>query len=352
MALAYRNDEAMLPENTEAALRGVVPIVKSFCKGAAPYEDYLLFAGMLRDISSRAIAERELNEDLTARAEEIFREEGFPEGVIRVFGSCRPHVIMAGEDRDGVLITSPLLRTRLSDALAVKLGTPEYFRRDDMVLMECSAAKGYKLHSATAKLNGASGEISGDSVKIFEGADSYAYGVIADGMGSGDTAHEASEFAVEFLSSILRTGAGYTTAMHALNSVLRGRGEECSVSVDMFSFDLVSAKACFIKSGAAPSYIKRSDKLFRIKSQTVPLGVIKQVDAERISSDIEVGDVIVMMSDGIASVAEECGWLTELLNKPVTAPLADFARSIVEAAVDNGRGEDDMSVLVIEVAAA
>lgn len=352
MALAYRNDEATISENTEAALRAVAPIIKSFSGEASAYEDYLLFAGMLRDISARAGVQRRLNEELTAKAEDVFKGEGFPEGVIRVFGSTRPHVIMAGEDKDGVLITSPTLRTRLADALSVKLGTPEYFRRDEMVLMECSAAKSYKLHSATAKLSGDSGEISGDSVKIFEGADSYAYGVIADGMGSGSTAHEASEFAVEFLSSILRTGAGYTTAIHALNSVLRARGEECSVGVDVFSFDLVSAKACFIKSGAAPSYVKRADKLFRIKSQTVPLGVIKQVDAERISSDIAVGDVIVMISDGIASVAEECGWLTELLNKPITEPLADFARSIVEAAVDNGRGEDDMSVLVIEVAAA
>ena len=351
MALAYRNRQSLVTEELECALGSLLPKIKGFSRDNGLCEDYTVFAKLLSDAGARANADRDMNEELTDRIEKIFFESGFSDGVVRAFGEKRPHFILAGEDRDGVLITAPALREKISQAAGVKLSEPEYFRRDDMVLMECMAAKRYKLRSANAKLAGASGEVSGDTVKVFEGADFFAYGLISDGMGSGEVAKETSEFVSAFLSSVLGCTESYSTVMHALNSIIRRGSEECSVSVDLFSFDLVRGEATFIKSGAAPSYIKRGESLFRIKSQTMPLGLLKQVDAEKIVAEVAEGDVIIMLSDGILPGGDETSWLPELLKRPIEGELGDFAREIIEAAVENGGGADDMSVLVMKVVA-
>jgi stage II sporulation protein E len=352
MALAYRNEQASGARVLETALSAAASDIRRFSPDSACSDSYSVLSHFAADVRTRADEECELNEALTSLCEEVFVNAGFREGVIRAFGTTRPYFIMAGEDADGTMITAPSLRESLSSAVGYKLGVPEYFRRDEMVVMQCRAAEKYKLKSALATVNGSSGEPSGDTARSFMGADSYAYGLISDGMGSGEEARRTSLFVADFLSSTLGTGVGYNTAMHALNSVIRGRGEECSVSVDLFSLDLVGGEACFVKSGAAPSFIKRGDSLYRIKSETVPLGVIKEVDAERIGARICEGDKVIMLSDGILAGADECDWLVEFLGKGNDLSLADYAKSVVDAAVSHGGGADDISVLVIEICAA
>ncbi len=352
MALAYRNREDAALLRLEAALGDAVGEIRKFSPDAVVSEAYAILRHLVADMRAVEDARRELNEPLTEESERIFSEAGFRGGVIRAFGRKRPYFIMAGEDRDGTLITAPALREQLGRCAGVRLGTPEYFRRDDMVLMECPSAERYRISSATARQCGDSGEPSGDTARVFSGKNGCAYAVISDGMGSGEEAKRTSELVAGFLSSILGTGVGFGTAMHALNSIIRGRAEECSATVDLFAFDLVSGDACFVKSGAAPSFIKRGDSLFRIKAETVPLGVIKKIDAERISAQVSEGDVVIMLSDGAIPAPDNYDWLTDLLNKPIDMPLADYARTIAEAAVENGAGEDDITVLVARVLAA
>ena len=47
-----------------------------------------------------------------------------------------------------------------------------------------------------------------------------------------------------------------------------------------------------------------TSSIFRIKSKTAPLGLMKSVDAERIKIDLEGEDYIIMLSDGIGQSAE------------------------------------------------
>ena len=57
---------------------------------------------------------------------------------------------------------------------------------------------------------------------------------------------------------------------------------ECSSSVDLLEIDLASAEASLTKSGAAPSFIKRGENVFRLHSKTAPIGIMKALDAERL----------------------------------------------------------------------
>lgn len=361
MALAYRNKARESTDALEESLRSLSPVIRRFLcdeqgressirKGYV--EDYYdLFARMFEDARRADEDSREMDEELTERLEGVFREAGFPDGVIRAFGKRRKYLIAAGEDRSGELITSSRLIPALEDASGIRLSSPDYFRRGDMVLMECAARPKYRIEMTYAQRCGLAGEVSGDSIRFFETSGGESFLLISDGMGSGAEARVASAFACDFLSKILGTGVGVTPALHGLNGIIREKSGERSVTVDLLCFDMLSGNAVFIKSSAPPSFIKRGDSLFRIKSETMPLGLLRRIDAESISSPLKEGDVVVMMSDGIIDNGDDAPWLLELLNSPLesSAPLKPLADRIISLAAENRRHPDDMTVAVARV---
>jgi stage II sporulation protein E len=124
---------------------------------------------------------------------------------------------------------------------------------------------------------------------------------------------------------------------------------ECSATADIFSLDLLDGSATFIKSGAAPSFIKRDSSIFRIKSSTAPLGLMKTIDSERIQAEVKGGDYVIMLSDGVSTVAEESPWLLELLTRPSKDSARAYADYILAAAKENSRSHDDMSLIVMKI---
>jgi serine phosphatase RsbU (regulator of sigma subunit) len=349
MALAYRNRQTFYADLAEEATGEIASKISEFCQGSALADAYSAFSRMLTEAREKALRKRELDENLTDEIEPVFLDFGFDDGVIRAFGDRRKYIICSGRDADGTAITSPELKALLESKMGMKLSVPEYYRRDDMVLMECESVAKYRLESAVACAVGTSEEISGDSVKVFVSKELFAYGLICDGMGSGKEAKKAADFTGAFLESALGCGIGEVSALHMLNTALRNGDEECSVAVDMFSLDLLSCEAKFIKSAGAASYIKRGNSLFRIKSETMPLGLLKRVDAEKIAVSVKAEDHIIMLSDGVCDPAEDSTWLVELLNRPAERDLNAYAEAILSAARNSSCSTDDMSVLVMRV---
>ena len=163
-------------------------------------------------------------------------------------------------------------------------------------------------------------------------------------------AKEISGFVTDFMTKALEFSAEGQTVLKILNHAIKHRHRECSATFDMFSLDLYRGDAEFIKSGAAPSYVKRDSSIFRIKSKTAPLGLMKSVDAERIRVDLESEDYIIMLSDGIAQSAEDTPWLLDLLSKPPKRNIKEYADHILAAALRNMPKNDDMTVVVVKVA--
>ncbi len=370
MALAYRNKTYGGTESLEKALHTLSPMIKRFLtkdrqrsagaphshpdSKSAPEDYYELFVRIFEQARKNDEENREMDEALTEKAEALFSECGFGDGVIRVFGKRRKYVICAGEDKTGELITSQKLLSGLEECLGYRLSAPDYFRRQNMVLMECSAVPKLRLEAEYAASAGTGGEVSGDSLRFFETASHESYILISDGMGSGNEALETSSFVCGFLSKILSTGVGAALSFHALNGIIRERNTECSATVDLMRLDLLTGTAAFVKSAAPPSYIKRGSSLFRIKSETMPLGLLKRVDAESITANLCEGDLLIMLSDGISENGDDAPWLLELLNEPLAEDvcLKHYAQRIIRAATERKNRRDDMTVVVARVCAA
>ena len=218
-----------------------------------------------------------------------------------------------------------------------------------MVLMECTAKKRLSVSVATASMAGTKGEISGDTVTHFETDGDYYYSLISDGMGSGEIAKETSMFVSDFLKSALQIGAAKEALIHMLNHTVKSRKEECSATVDLLELDLICGGGTFIKSGAAPSFVKRGSSIFRIRSQTAPIGLLSSIDTEKIKVDIRPGDYVIMLSDGVADETDDAPWLLLLLGEPPKRNLQEYAKLILSEAIKNTSQSDDMTVAVIKI---
>lgn len=312
-------------------------------------DEYELISKLINE--SRLQDERETahNPTLSTMVSETLIKMGIRDGFAGVFGERRPHVIIAIEDEDGEKISSKELRENIEGVLNIKLGTPEFFRREKMALLECSASRSYRVLSASATAPGKGGEISGDTASVFESSDDRFFALVSDGMGSGEVAKETSLFASGFISRALTHGSPKETVLKLLSEAIRRRGEECSASVDLFEFDLVRGEATFLKSGAAPSFVKRGASIFRLRSQTAPIGLMRKIDTERIALEVRGEDYIIMLSDGVCGCAEDSPWLLELLAKPAPSDPRAYADLILREARAHTSCHDDMSVVVLKV---
>ena len=312
-------------------------------------EDFGIIAKLINEARITDDREKAVNEELSERLGSVMSDAGMPDGVIRAFGERRPHFILAAEDESGSRITAPELKKNIESISGVRLGTPEYYRRGKMALMECTSEKSFAAECAVATVSGEREAISGDTATAFESESGFFYSIISDGMGSGEEARETSGFVTDFMTRALEFSSEGQTVLKILNHNIRHRHRECSATLDLFSVDLYRGDAEFLKSGAAPSYVKRGSSIFRIKSKTAPLGLLKSVDAERIKIDLEGEDYIIMLSDGIAQSAEDTPWLLDLLSKPPKRNLKEYADHILSTALKNLPRNDDMTVLVTKV---
>ena len=290
-------------------------------------------------------ADNKTSEELTKMIEEF----GLTNGRICVFGKRRKRVIVAAEDPSGEKIASDKLRANIENVIQVNLGSPRFFRKGSMVVMECDAKRAYSVSAAYASSTRQGEEISGDSIDFFESQNDYFCAIISDGMGSGEVAKRTSEFVCNFIKSAKDISESQDSILHMINHSIRTRGEECSASVDLFQLDLINGGGTFIKSGAAPSYIKRDSSIFRIRSKTAPIGLMAGIDSEKTKAEIKSGDYIIMMSDGIADETDDAPWLLLLLGEKTAKSPKEYAQLILEEAKKNTNSKDDMSVIVIQI---
>ena len=201
-------------------------------------------------------------------------------------------------------------------------------------------------------------EICGDSARCFFDNDGHFYACISDGMGSGRRAAAVSEICAEFLEKMLSGSSTVScrspkAALGMLNGFLQsknfGSEKECSATVDLLELDTVRSQAYFCKCGAAPTYVFRDNNLMKLRSGTMPIGIIDEVDCRVVKFGIDRGDLIIMVSDGVSQSREECPWLYDLLCHTVSGDrLENIAERIIKNARTHG-SRDDISVCVVRV---
>ena len=272
-------------------------------------------------------------------------------GVI-VYGGRRRSVLIKNLDNARAKSKLSSLKEKIEELLGVSLGEPTVVNLPNgNVDITYSSRKKYKAEKYIASLS-AAGEVSGDAVNDFCSCRDVYYCLISDGMGAGREAAFTSRISSVFLEKMLVAGNRSETSLKLLNSFISerdgSRRSECSATIDLLEFDLLDGKMSLLKSGAAPTFVKRGGECIKLETKTVPIGILDKPDCRRIDFDFQYGDKIIMVSDGVTRNRDDCVWLENLIKSDWREGADVIAKKIAYTAKSEG-SDDDITAVVIEI---
>lgn len=217
------------------------------------------------------------------------------------------------------------------------------------------SAKKYTVETGVAHAAKGGGLVSGDSYTTLEiGSGKYAV-AISDGMGNGERAHFESMETLKLLQKFLQSGIEEKIAIKSVNSVLSLRtNDEIFSTLDLAIIDLQDAKAKFLKICSIPSFIKRGDKIIKIESSNLPMGIFEDFDVDIVTEQLKAGDVLIMMSDGIfdgpGHVENMEFWMKRKIKELQTDDPQAISDLILEEVIrTKGVIDDDMTVVTAKI---
>lgn len=277
-------------------------------------QDYLLVSRLIEESFSNLDNELRPNVTLTDRATRTCDKLGLKYTSLEVVGAQGIKITISGVSTEASKCSLSELKDALEGALDSPLDTPTITEVDALSEIVIASAPSLCVKSAKSVLSASDGEQNGDTLCELSTTDNKFYSLLCDGMGSGRDAYITSDMCAEFMRRLLPVCKSKELSMCMLNNFIRARGLECSSSVDLLEIDLLSGSACLIKSGAAPSFIKRGSSVFRLHSRTAPIGIMKELDAEKLDFNLREGDIVIMISDGIASDERDSKFLVDYLS--------------------------------------
>lgn len=252
--------------------------------------------------------------------------------VARIVSDCAGRKMVPAKDE------SPVLRTEYRTLIFVE-------------------AKKYYTMQGIARIGKGCEKISGDNYSVLEYENGKCCMILSDGMGSGEQACRDSTLAVETLEDLLEAGFPKETAIQMLNTMLfMGRDEVRFSTIDMAVFDLYQGRCELLKAGAAVTFIKKADRVDMIRSESLPVGVMPKIETDQIDFDMEAGDIMVLVTDGVTD-ALPVGRQEEIMQMIIggreETNLQEFARAVLEQvlAYSGSVPADDMTVFAIGLCA-
>ncbi len=179
--------------------------------------------------------------------------------------------------------------------------------------------------------------------------------MLSDGMGTGENANSKSEQVVELLEQLLSAGFRKELAIELLNSFMSFLADgRASTSLDLAVLDFYNGNLDLIKLGASTTFIKRRDKVECIRSTTLPVGVMEQVEFDTCARKLYHGDIIVMISDGVLDgivFEDKEAYLADVIGKQKTSNVQAMAECVMTEVERMQRGtlRDDSTILVVGV---
>ena len=171
---------------------------------------------------------------------------------------------------------------------------------EDYCTVACMEGARFHTLQGVARIGKGCEKISGDTFLMTELPGGKQGIALSDGMGSGEDAFRESSMVVEMLEELLGAGFPVKTAVQMMNTALViGREEVRFCTVDVALFDLYEGACEFVKAGAAATFLKRQGEVEIIRSATLPIGVLQNIEIDTETRRLESGDYVIMVTDGV-----------------------------------------------------
>ena len=316
--------------------------------------DYNTAAKIIADTVAKGETAYAVDREMSQKLFAAFENSGIVCENLVVCGDRKKYIIATGRD----ILRSSASAQEISKLCSAVCGgpftLPTYSLDGADAAMTLERTKAFEVEYAGRQSAKKGERVCGDSFGVTESREDMFYGFICDGMGSGELAGATAGLCKTFLSSMLSYGNKKSTTLEMLNMFISNKNTECFSTVDLLEIDLLCGRACFVKSGAAASYIVRRGDVFKIASGTVPIGILPEVNAQMTEFDLCEGDVIVMCSDGAITDAElgeeECEMrLAEFLEYEWRLEVNEMAEKILAEVSFRTKRADDVSICVYRI---
>ena len=311
---------------------------------------YNSMSRLLRSTSKQENEKNKRDEYLENALTDALKKIGVEFSKVSVLGSRCKEISIFGIRADKIPCSSKELSEYLSDECKVRLSEPSFDISDSAeMIMKFTRGEILSIDFAQCCEPKRDEQVNGDTVSFFENDKGFFYTIIADGMGSGKSAAATSRLSCVFLEKMLSAGTAKNVCIEMLNNLLLSKNDETFSGIDLLEIDKLSGSAYFIKAGAAPSFVFRKSRLYKISSETPPVGIIPSFSAESTRFSLEKGDIIIMVSDGVIDSDADAVWLSELFGPDEENEPAFLAKKLLEKAEEVSDRRDDASACVIRI---
>lgn len=221
--------------------------------------------------------------------------------------------------------------------------------------IRCMEGPSFYTLQGVARIGKGCEQISGDNFLLVELPGGKQGAILSDGMGSGEQACRESTMVVEMLEELLEAGFPKETAIQMMNTALvMGREEIRFSTIDMSIFNLYNGECEFVKVGASTTFIRHRGEVERLKSTSLPIGVLQKLEIDCAKRQLEDGDFVVMITDGVLDalpVGEQEVILDTIIKGTEIHNPKEMAHHVLEQVLEwSGEAPlDDMTVLVVGV---
>lgn len=212
----------------------------------------------------------------------------------------------------------------------------------------------YKVMTGVAAIPKGNKAVNGDTYSFMQTRDKNVIMILADGMGTGQSAANVSGECVDIMESFIEAGFRTEASISLLNSIMvNENGDIKGSSIDICKINRYTGICNFSKVGAAPSFIVRNHNVEVVQTQSCLVGVVDTAWCDTVVKKLYNGNFIVMCSDGVIECFGENGIsvLMDFLENIKTVNAQEIADEILNFCLKNNttKNEDDMTVLVATV---
>lgn len=313
---------------------------------ARKYEE---FSKILSSIRADNEKENVVDTLLSLRLSEMLNTMGLSFSHTRVYGNRLLRAEIYDVQLSEMECSANALKSSVSTTLARKVSDPFFIVGDNCVSMRFESVPLCKIEHSMMTVAKQGEVMGGDTVSTFESTDGLFFGLIGDGMGSGENAALCSKMGAILIEKLVLLGSDKNEVMRLLNKMLLSKGDEVFTTVDLLTIDKFTLDAEVMKAGGAPTFLVRGEKLTSLSARSAPLGLLPTLVAERLKFKAQTGDIIVMMSDGAFDGDDIPAWLEKYFSEKRGESTAVMTATLLELARENAPFPDDISILVAKI---
>jgi serine phosphatase RsbU (regulator of sigma subunit) len=215
-----------------------------------------------------------------------------------------------------------------------------------------------EIQIGVAKTNKYASSESGDTSEVVERPNGGMSVVLSDGQTSGRGAKAISTLVVRKVIALLAEGVRDGAAARAASDYLyTERSGKVSASLNIISADFQTGTLVITRNNPSPVFIAQGDEIECLSSESLAIGTSRNIRPAISEMQLAVGSTIVVFTDGLTHAGDRYGQSLDIctLLKGLLEEQSPDAQEIANALlgeairIDQGRPNDDMSVVVLRV---